>query len=93
MKKTILINDGISDLGKQRLIKYNFKIIDKHIHQNELITFINEGSSSRDVLLIKIPKLFSLCSGGSNSPLESDSLVIDLNLNKRKGSPFNPALT
>ncbi|MAQ69528.1 MAG: 3-phosphoglycerate dehydrogenase [Flavobacteriales bacterium] len=46
MKKTILINDGISDLGKQRLIKYNFKIIDKHIHQNELITFINENSIS-----------------------------------------------
>ena len=46
MKKTILINDGISDLGKQALIKYNFKIIDQHIEQKELIEFINENSIS-----------------------------------------------
>ena len=44
MKKTILINDGISELGKQALIKYNFKIIDQHIEQKELVKFINENS-------------------------------------------------
>ena len=46
MKKTILINDGISNLGKQALIQYNFNIIDQHIDQKELVQFINENSIS-----------------------------------------------
>ena len=46
MKKTILINDGISDVGKQALIKYDFQIIDQHIEQKELVKFINENSIS-----------------------------------------------
>ena len=39
--KKILINDGISKPGKQKLIEYNFNIIDQHIGQDNLIEFIN----------------------------------------------------
>ena len=41
MSKTILINDGISEIGKQQLIESNFNVIDKHIKQGELVEFIN----------------------------------------------------
>ena len=39
--KKILINDGMSEPGKQKLIEYNFNIIDQHIGQDNLIEFIN----------------------------------------------------
>ena len=39
--KKILINDGISKPGKQKLIEYNFNVIDQHIDQDNLIEFIN----------------------------------------------------
>ena len=42
MKKTILINDGISEFGKKQLINFNFNVIDEHIEQEKLIDFINE---------------------------------------------------
>ena len=43
MKKTILINDGISEIGKKQLIDAQFNVIDEHIHQDELINFINKN--------------------------------------------------
>jgi len=43
MKKNILINDGISQLGKEKLIEYKFNVIDKHIEQEKLIDFINKN--------------------------------------------------
>jgi D-3-phosphoglycerate dehydrogenase len=43
MKKNILINDGLSEKGKRKLIDYNFNIIDQHITQTDLIKFINEN--------------------------------------------------
>jgi|TARA_Y100000994_G_scaffold247886_1_gene254267 D-3-phosphoglycerate dehydrogenase len=51
MKKTILINDGISEIGKQKLIEYNFNLIDQHIEQNNLIQFIN--SHKVDAILVR----------------------------------------
>ncbi len=51
MKKTILINDGISNIGKQKLIDYNFNIIDEHIEQNNLIEFIN--THKIDAILVR----------------------------------------
>ena len=42
MKKIILINDGISEVGKEKLKEFNFEIIDQHIEQEKLIEFINE---------------------------------------------------
>tara|TARA_B100000579_G_scaffold128439_1_gene103551 strand:- start:3012 stop:3971 length:960 start_codon:yes stop_codon:yes gene_type:complete len=44
MKKTILINDGISKVGKKQLIDLQFNVIDKHIEQSALIDFINENN-------------------------------------------------
>ena len=44
MKKNILINDGISQLGKEKLIEYKFNVIDKHIEQEKLIDFINTNN-------------------------------------------------
>tara|TARA_Y100000994_G_scaffold192208_1_gene161471 strand:- start:3483 stop:4442 length:960 start_codon:yes stop_codon:yes gene_type:complete len=46
MSKTILINDGISEIGKQQLIESNFNVIDKHIEQDELVEFINNHQVS-----------------------------------------------
>ncbi|MAQ31867.1 MAG: 3-phosphoglycerate dehydrogenase [Flavobacteriales bacterium] len=42
--KKILINDGISKSGKQKLIEYNFNVIDQHIDQDNLIEFINDNN-------------------------------------------------
>ena len=57
MKINILINDGISQEGKQRLLDYNFNIIDQHINQDELINFINNNNIAgilvRSATLIK----------------------------------------
>lgn len=47
----ILINDGISESGKQKLKDYQFDIIDQHIPQNELIKFINQNEVS--VILVR----------------------------------------
>ena len=44
MKKTILINDGISQAGKQQLLGLQFNVIDKHIEQSGLIDFINKNN-------------------------------------------------
>jgi len=44
MKKNILINDGISKIGKDTLIKYKFNVIDEHIEQEKLIDFINTNN-------------------------------------------------
>ena len=44
MKKNILINDGISKIGKETLIKYKFNVIDEHIEQEKLIDFINTNN-------------------------------------------------
>jgi len=46
MTKTILINDGISEIGKQQLIAAKFNVIDEHIEQDELIEFINSKQVS-----------------------------------------------
>ena len=46
MKKTILINDGISELGRDKLIKDGFEILEKHIEQKNLIDFINQNTIS-----------------------------------------------
>ena len=43
MTKSILINDGISELGKRELIDCGFNVIDKHIEQKDLIEFINKN--------------------------------------------------
>ena len=43
MTKSILINDGISELGKRQLIDCGFNVIDKHIEQKDLIEFINKN--------------------------------------------------
>ena len=59
---------------------------------SNILNVNKDGISSSDVLLKKSPKFVSLSSGGSNSPFALHSFVIDLNLNKRKGLPFNPAL-
>ena len=57
MKINILINDGISKEGKQKLLDYNFNIIDQHIKQDELINFINTNNIAgilvRSATLIK----------------------------------------
>ena len=44
MKINILINDGLSNAGKQKLLDYNFHIIDQNVKQNELIDFINKNN-------------------------------------------------
>ena len=41
MSKTILINDGISAIGKKQLIESKFNVIDEHIEQDKLIEYIN----------------------------------------------------
>ena len=46
MTKTILINDGISQIGKQQLIEAKFNVIDEHIEQDKLIEFINSKQVS-----------------------------------------------
>ena len=43
MKKTILINDGISKEGKAKLIEHKFNVIDEHISQDNLVEFINKN--------------------------------------------------
>lgn len=43
MKQNILINDGISPEGKQKLIDFQFNVIDQHIKQIDLIDFINNN--------------------------------------------------
>ena len=57
MKINILINDGLSKEGKQKLLDYNFNIIDKHIKQHKLINFINANNIAgilvRSATLIK----------------------------------------
>ena len=51
MKINILINDGLSNAGKQKLLDYNFHIIDQNVKQNELIDFINKNNIS--VVLVR----------------------------------------
>ena len=51
MKINILINDGLSNAGKQKLLDYNFHIIDQNVKQNELIDFIKENNIS--VILVR----------------------------------------
>jgi len=51
MKINILINDGISNAGKQKLLDYNFHIIDQHVKQYELIEFIKKNNIS--VVLVR----------------------------------------
>tara|TARA_Y100001968_G_C19416022_1_gene749065 strand:- start:311 stop:1270 length:960 start_codon:yes stop_codon:yes gene_type:complete len=46
MKESILINDGISKSGKDKLIQYQFNVIDEHIPQSNLINFINKHNIS-----------------------------------------------
>ena len=46
MAKKILINDGISEIGKNQLKKSNFDVIDEHIEQDKLIDFINNQKIS-----------------------------------------------
>ena len=43
MRKKILINDGISEEGKKRLIEYQFHVIDEHVKQKDLIKFIQKN--------------------------------------------------
>ena len=43
MKKNILINDGISKQGKNKLISYGFNVFDKKIAQEDLVEFINKN--------------------------------------------------
>ena len=43
MKKKILVNDGISEEGKKRLIEYQFDVIDEHVKQKDLIKFIQKN--------------------------------------------------
>ncbi len=42
--KNILINDGLSQSGKQKLIQYGFEIIDQKINPENLIEFINTNN-------------------------------------------------
>ena len=46
MNNTILINDGISEIGKKELIAAKFNVIDEHIEQDKLIDFINTNNVS-----------------------------------------------
>jgi D-3-phosphoglycerate dehydrogenase len=43
MKKNILVNDGISKQGKNKLISYDFNVFDKKIAQEDLVEFINKN--------------------------------------------------
>ena len=43
MEKKILVNDGISEEGKRRLIEYQFHVIDEHVKQKDLIKFIQKN--------------------------------------------------
>ena len=43
MKKNILINDGISKQGKNKLISYDFNVFDKKIAQEDLVEYINKN--------------------------------------------------
>ena len=43
MKKNILVNDGISKQGKNKLISYDFNVFDKKIAQENLVEFINKN--------------------------------------------------
>ena len=43
MKKNILVNDGISKQGKNKLISYDFNVFDKKIAQKDLVEFINKN--------------------------------------------------
>ena len=43
MKKNILINDGISKQGKNKLIRYDFNVFDKKIAQEDLVEYINKN--------------------------------------------------
>ena len=43
MGKKILVNDGISEEGKRRLIEYQFHVIDEHVKQKDLIKFIQKN--------------------------------------------------
>ena len=44
--KTILINDGLSKIGKNKLVDFKFNIIDQHIENDKLISFINKNNVS-----------------------------------------------
>ena len=44
--KTILINDGLSKIGKNKLVDFKFNIIDQHIEHDKLISFINQNNVS-----------------------------------------------
>ena len=43
MRKNILVNDGISKQGKNKLISYDFNVFDKKIAQEDLVEFINKN--------------------------------------------------
>jgi len=46
MTKKILINDGISEIGKNQLKESKFNVIDEHVEQDKLIDFINNEKIS-----------------------------------------------